>query len=173
MSHKDIANKTLWSLLMFLIVLLFSLCLFALGYLLLEDSIEEYRKQPRYTKTELMAITKKREKIQRIERANNFDLVKNGIHVKTGLKDDVHLDVVIANCTSCHSAKLISQNKATREGWKNMIVWMQATQGLNDLRENEPLILDYLAKHYAPQEVGRRQNLNVEEIKWYVLNLEE
>lgn len=173
MSNKDFANKALWSLLMFLVVFLFGLCVLSLGYLFLENTIQEYRSQPTYTKDELMAITKNREKIQRIERANNFDLVENGIHVKTGLKDDVNLGVVISSCTSCHSAKLISQNKATREGWKNMIVWMQATQGLNDLGDNEPLILDYLAKHYAPKEVGRRQNLNVEEIKWYVLNLEE
>ena len=54
-----------------------------------------------------------------------------------------------------------------------MIVWMQETQGLGDLGSNEPKIINYLAKHYAPEEVGRRQNLPVEEIKWYVLELEE
>ena len=54
-----------------------------------------------------------------------------------------------------------------------MIDWMQATQGLWELGDNEPIILDYLATHYAPEEVGRRANLDVEEIGWYILELEE
>jgi hypothetical protein len=48
-----------------------------------------------------------------------------------------------------------------------MIDWMQETQGLEDLGEHEPLILDYLAKYYAPQKKGRRPNL--ENIEWYEL----
>jgi hypothetical protein len=80
--------------------------------------------------------------------------------------------IVRGNCTTCHSAKLITQNRATREGWKQMIVWMQETQNLHDLEEDEPIILDYLAKHYAPAEVGRRGNLDVEEIEWYIHELE-
>jgi len=67
---------------------------------------------------------------------------------------------------------LVTQNRATREGWKEMIIWMQATQGLQDLGENEKPILDYLAKHYAPEELGRRANLNVDEIEWYILELD-
>lgn len=92
---------------------------------------------------------------------------ENGIHVRTGFKKGENLDMVIANCTSCHSSKMVTQNRATRDGWKSMIRWMQETQGLWDLGENEPLILDYLAKYYAPEKAGRRQPLT--NIDWYEL----
>lgn len=98
--------------------------------------------------------------------------VVGGIHVATGMAFDKNFNIVKAACTSCHSSKLITQNRATREGWKQMITWMQATQGLPDLGKNEPIILDYLAKHYAPKAEGRRKNLDAEEIDWYVLSLE-
>ena len=52
-----------------------------------------------------------------------------------------------------------------------MIRWMQATQGLWDLGANEPIILDYLEKHYSPKAKGRRTNLDIESIEWYILNL--
>lgn len=92
---------------------------------------------------------------------------KEGIHLPTGLKADANLELVIANCTPCHSAKLISQNRATKEGWKNTIVWMQQTQNLWDLGENEEKIIAYLAKNYAPELQGRRKPL--ENIEWYEL----
>ena len=61
----------------------------------------------------------------------------------------------------------MTQNRATRDGWKDIIVWMQETQKLWDLGDNEPLILDYLGKNYAPNKKGRRQNLK--NIEWYEL----
>lgn len=85
-----------------------------------------------------------------------------------GLVDDVGREVVAQNCTRCHSAKLVIQNRATREGWKSMIVWMQDTQNLWPLGDNEPIILDYLSKNYGPQKKGRRQNLA--NIEWYELD---
>ena len=85
----------------------------------------------------------------------------------SGLVVDDELPLVLGNCTGCHSGKLIAQNRATREGWKNMIVWMQQTQNLWDLGPNEDKILDYLARHYAPEKKGRRQNLK--NIEWYDL----
>lgn len=78
-----------------------------------------------------------------------------------------HKLLVIANCTGCHSGKLVTQNRATREGWTNMIRWMQRTQNLKDLGEDEQKILDYLTENYAPTQQGRRANLEVEE--WYDL----
>lgn len=80
-----------------------------------------------------------------------------------------HKLLVIANCTGCHSGKLVTQNRATREGWTNMIRWMQRTQNLKDLGADEQKILDYLTKNYAPTEQGRRANLEVKE--WYNLDL--
>lgn len=144
-----------------------------LAYFLLEDSIKNFLDRPTYSKEQLAKLSEERGIERSRARAEDWDLVENGVHVKTGLKDDEHLQLIIRSCTSCHSAKLITQNRASRQAWKNMIDWMQETQGLVDLGSSEPLILDYLAKHYAPQEVGRRQNLDMELIKWYVLELGE
>lgn len=91
--------------------------------------------------------------------------IVDGKDVETGLIADEHYLLVKTNCTSCHSAQLITQNRATREGWESMIRWMQANQKLWDLGENESLILDYLSKNYAPEASGRRKNL--ENIDWY------
>lgn len=86
----------------------------------------------------------------------------------SGLIVDRDLTLVLTNCTVCHSGRLIAQNRATREGWKEMIVWMQKTQNLWELGENEDRILDYLEKHYSPIATGRRANLVVE--NWYKLD---
>ena len=98
--------------------------------------------------------------------------IVNGIHVQSGPIYAEGFDVVRGNCTACHSAKLVTQNRATREGWTDMIRWMQAKQGLWDLGEKESVILDYLATHYAPEDIGRRANIEVDEIEWYLLELE-
>lgn len=93
--------------------------------------------------------------------------VVNGIDTLTGLAFDDSFEIVRANCITCHSSKLITQNRATREGWKGMLDWMRETQNLHDLGDNEGPILDYLAKHYAPENKGRR--LNLEDVEWYIL----
>lgn len=93
--------------------------------------------------------------------------IKDGIHQPTGLIADDNLMLIIANCTGCHSAKLITQNQATREGWESIIRWMQKNQNLHDLGDNERAILDYLAEHYAPKAKGRRPPL--ENVDWYKL----
>lgn len=93
--------------------------------------------------------------------------VVDGIHLETGFVQDVGMVEVINNCTNCHSAKLVTQNRMSREAWLASIRWMQETQNLWDLGENESVILDYLAENYAPKSKGRRQNLEIE--KWYVL----
>ncbi|MBF7052102.1 hypothetical protein IOC61_02060 [Halomonas sp. KAO] len=62
-----------------------------------------------------------------------------------------------ANCTVCHSAKLVTQNSGTRGHWESLIRWMQETQGLWEFQpEMENVILDYLAEHYGPKEDSRR-----------------
>ena len=94
-------------------------------------------------------------------------LVVDGIHVASGLVVDDGFIQVKATCLACHSAKLVTANRATRDGWKKMIRWMQETQNLWDLGTNEDIILDYLAKHYAPDDAGRRPNLPPP--AWYVL----
>lgn len=98
---------------------------------------------------------------------SEMEVVKDGIHIETGLVMAEGFEIVRANCTACHSSKLITQNRATREGWVGMIRWMQETQKLWDLGENEEKIVNYLSTHYAPEKVGRRKNLD--NIDWYVL----
>ncbi|MGR3811569.1 hypothetical protein [Jiulongibacter sp. NS-SX5] len=87
----------------------------------------------------------------------------------SGLMADPNLMMVEANCTGCHSAKLITMNRFTRDGWKDKIRWMQETQNLWDLGENEKVILDYLEKHYSPESKASRRK-NLENIEWYSLD---
>ena len=94
--------------------------------------------------------------------------VINGIHQRTGLIAGEGLESVVQNCTSCHSAKLITQNRMSKSGWLSSIRWMQETQGLWDLGNTEDLIVHYLATYYAPQDKGRRAKLT--NIEWYQLD---
>ena len=95
------------------------------------------------------------------------DRIENGIHVRTGLIEAEGLMTVINNYTNCHSAKLITQNRMNAERWNTTIKWMQETQNLWDLGENQAVIVNYLVTNYPPKAKGRRQNLS--EIDWYVL----
>ena len=140
----------------------FSICLFLL-YIVFGNSFD-FQKKP--IKTGNRASS-------RVEIDDDWDKVENGVHLQTGLIYDANFDIVRANCTACHSGKLVAQNRATREGWLQMIRWMQKTQGLWDLGVNEPKILDYLAKNYAPEEVGRRTNIDIASVEWYILDLED
>jgi len=94
-------------------------------------------------------------------------LKKGTIDPENGLIVDDNYKLVEQNCSACHSLKLVTQNRATEEGWKEIIVWMQETQKLWDLGENEPKIITYLGKNYAPNKKGRR--LNLKDIEWYEL----
>lgn len=94
--------------------------------------------------------------------------IEDGKDVQTGLVAGEGLQIVKGSCTACHSSALILQNRFTREGWREKIVWMQQTQGLWDLGENEAVILDYLAAHYGVEAFnGRRRPLD--NIEWYQL----
>lgn len=77
----------------------------------------------------------------------------------SGLVVDTGFEQVRAQCSACHSLKLVQQNRADRDGWLEMIRWMQKTQGLWPLGDNESVIIDYLAKHYGPVHSGRRKPL--------------
>lgn len=84
----------------------------------------------------------------------------------TGLLVDSGFEQVRAQCTACHSPRLIVQNRSTREGWLEMIRWMQDKQGLWPLGDNEAPILDYLARNYGPAASGRRRPLQVDAWRW-------
>lgn len=65
-----------------------------------------------------------------------------------------------ANCTVCHSARLVTQNNGSRVHWESLIRWMQETQGLWQFQpEMETTILDYLTENYGPKSDARRTPL--------------
>lgn len=103
--------------------------------------------------------------VQPIE--DDEDRIVNGIHIRTGLKDAEGLMTVVNNCTNCHSAKLVTQNRMTKEGWNATIKWMQETQNLWGLGKNQEIIVNYLVTNYPPVAKGRRMALK--NIEWYDL----
>lgn len=99
---------------------------------------------------------------------NDPDKIVNGIHVRTGFKDGEGLMTVVNTCTVCHSSKLVIQNRMNKERWNSTIKWMQETQNLWDLGENQEVIVNYLVKNYPILKKGRRDSLK--DIEWYDLN---
>lgn len=162
--NTELLWKSLFSLLGFLIVLVSCIIL----YVPLESDIRAYLDRPQYDYEKLAEKAASHARSMKRE----WDYIENGIHVRTGMPYDANFRHIQSSCLSCHSSKMITQNRATREGWKQMIRWMQATQNLPDLGEKEPFILDYLAEHYAPENTGRRPMLDPASIEWYVLDLE-
>ncbi|TLU99582.1 hypothetical protein FEN17_19210 [Dyadobacter luticola] len=88
---------------------------------------------------------------------------------ETGMIVDGNFNMVKAQCTSCHSSKLIIANRFTRDGWKQKIRWMQANHNLWDLGETEKQVLDYLEKNYSPT-AGIARRAPLKDIKWYKLD---
>lgn len=102
------------------------------------------------------------------EEANlDEDRIENGIHVRTGLKDGKGLMTVVNNCTNCHSAKLVTQNRMDSKRWNETIKWMQEKQNLWELGKDQEKIVNYLVTNYPIQKVGRRGSLS--NIDWYEL----
>jgi cytochrome c5 len=158
----------------FVVNLVLITCIGVFMYGLFGDSMSDMFDQPEVVSEEVQKKNRQKRKATAAAiAADDMDRVENGIHVQTGFVYAEGFDVVRGTCTACHSAKLVTQNRATREGWKDMIRWMQKTQGLWELGKNEPIILDYLAKHYAPDEVVRRPGLDIAAIEWYILDLSD
>ena len=75
----------------------------------------------------------------------------------TGFKMTGDWELVRANCTACHSAKLITQQRGTAEQWLTMIRWMQKKQNLWVFDpDTENRIITYLADNYPPSDAQRR-----------------
>ncbi|MGB5404012.1 monoheme cytochrome C [Robiginitalea sp.] len=127
-----------------------------LVYLMIDPTLSAFQSEPEPT---LIAVAPPEE--------DDFDKIENGIHLRTGFVEGEGLMTVVNNCTNCHSAKLVTQNRMDADGWRKTIKWMQETQNLWDLGKNEDIIVDYLAMYYAPGKKGRRQNLT--NIEWYDL----
>lgn len=78
----------------------------------------------------------------------------------TGLIMDENWQIVAAHCGACHSTRLVTQNRGSRETWLHMIRWMQDSQGLWPFNEpTETMLLDYLEENYGPLAASRRQPL--------------
>lgn len=81
----------------------------------------------------------------------------------TGLVMDEQWQVVAAHCGACHSTRLVTQNRGSRETWLRLIRWMQESQGLWPFNEEtERVLLDYLEKNYGPVPTARRPALPAE-----------
>lgn len=129
----------------------------AIGILLLLSNPDWTRKKATEVEPEYVSI----------QESDDFDKIENGIHVRTGLIEADGLMTVVNNCTNCHSAKLVTQNRMNEERWIATIRWMQETQNLWDLGNNEAIIVNYLVTNYPPQKKGRREVLS--DIEWYEL----
>lgn len=113
----------------------------------------------------LSAFKNRVKKEQYVE--DTYDKIEDGIHLRTGLVEAEGLMAVVNNCTNCHSAKLVTQNRMNRERWIATIRWMQETQNLWNLGDQEEVIVNYLIANYPAPEKGRRPLLS--DIEWYEL----
>ena len=78
----------------------------------------------------------------------------------SGLKMAKNWELVRAACTTCHSAKQVTQQRGTAEQWLTMIRWMQKKQNLWAFDEiTEERIVVYLAENYPPKAAQRRAAL--------------
>ena len=78
----------------------------------------------------------------------------------SGLKMTGDWQLVLGNCIACHSPKLITQQRGTRDQWLQMIRWMQKKQNLWQFQPDvEDRILTYLAENYPPRADQRRAAL--------------
>lgn len=115
----------------------------------------------------LFDLESQSETIAQVPIEEDEDRIENGIHVRTGLVDAEGLMTVVNNCTNCHSSKLVTQNRMSKERWNATIRWMQDTQNLWDLGGNQEIIVNYLVINYPPIDKGRRMVLK--NIDWYEL----
>ena len=58
-------------------------------------------------------------------------------------------ELVAAYCAGCHSLSIVMQQRATRAGWKDLLVWMEEKQGMPPLEADEDYVLEYLSKYFA------------------------
>ena len=76
--------------------------------------------------------------------------------MQQGLPSGPGIDLVLGNCTICHSTSIILQNHMDREAWDKTITWMQKEQAMWELEaDDRKAILEYLSKHQ-----GINQNMN-------------
>lgn len=58
--------------------------------------------------------------------------------------------LVRAHCTACHSSLILKNLRLSRRAWQDVIKRMQTDEGMWELGETEPKILDYLETYFGP-----------------------
>lgn len=82
--------------------------------------------------------------------------------VQADLKPGEGRELVQGHCSACHAVSLVTSQRGDRAYWLDLIRWMQQTQNLWEIpAQDEKRILDYLSRHYAESEWGRRPNLSI------------
>jgi hypothetical protein len=67
-----------------------------------------------------------------------------------GLAPGPGQEVVYYTCNVCHSIRLVTQQRLSRERWDKLLEGMVEEQGMAEpAPEDRELILDYLAAHYG------------------------
>ncbi len=57
-------------------------------------------------------------------------------------------DLVATICAACHSLRMVTQQRLSRQRWDELIDWMVAEQGMAELdADTRRTVLDYLATH--------------------------
>lgn len=80
----------------------------------------------------------------------------------TGLAIDTGWELASAHCGACHSHRLVTAQRGDAEFWRRTIRWMQKTQNLWQIPEDqEQILIDYLARNYNETDWGRRPALAV------------
>ena len=80
------------------------------------------------------------------------------IDTDTGLVTTTGWEDVRAHCGGCHAYSVVTNQRANRDAWLDMIRWMQRTQNLWQIPDEiETRILDYLAENYGPDEAARQR----------------
>jgi len=75
-----------------------------------------------------------------------------------GLTPGAGIELVLENCTVCHSTDIILQNHMSRKAWDKTLTWMQEEQGMWELdKQDRKMILDYLSK---AQGIGEKKVSN-------------
>ncbi|GER06421.1 hypothetical protein GCM10007972_01330 [Iodidimonas muriae] len=60
-------------------------------------------------------------------------------------------------CSGCHSTKLVTQQRLSRDRWAYLLDWMTKEQGMAELdAESRTIILDYLSTAYGPSTTQRK-----------------
>ena len=80
------------------------------------------------------------------------------VDTDTGLVISPGWEEVRIHCGGCHSHSIVTNQRANRDAWRDMIRWMQRTQNLWELpAKSETEILDYLAANYGPDTTRQRR----------------